>query len=43
MLYYDYFSHWDTQGYKPYVRYTLLGGQVTWPRTLDWIIVLIPL
>jgi uncharacterized protein YkwD len=26
MLYYNYFSHWDTQGYKPYMRYTLLGG-----------------
>jgi len=24
--YYGYFSHWDTQGYKPYMRYTLLGG-----------------
>ena len=26
MLKYDYFSHFDTQGYKPYMRYTLLGG-----------------
>lgn len=26
MLRYDYFSHWDTQGYKPYIRYTLLNG-----------------
>lgn len=26
MLQYDYFSHWDTQGYKPYMRYTLLNG-----------------
>lgn len=26
MLYYDYFSHWDTQGYSPYMRYSLLGG-----------------
>jgi uncharacterized protein YkwD len=26
MLYFGYFSHWDTQGYKPYMRYTLLGG-----------------
>lgn len=26
MLYYGYFSHWDTQGFKPYMRYTLLGG-----------------
>lgn len=26
MLYYGYFSHFDTQGYKPYMRYTLLRG-----------------
>ena len=26
MLYYGYFSHFDVQGYKPYMRYTLLGG-----------------
>ena len=26
MLYYGYFSHYDTQGLKPYMRYTLLGG-----------------
>jgi len=26
MSYYGYFSHWDSQGYKPYMRYTLLGG-----------------
>jgi uncharacterized protein YkwD len=27
MLYYEYFSHNDTQGYKPYMRYSLLGGR----------------
>jgi uncharacterized protein YkwD len=27
MLYYGYFSHNDTQGYKPYMRYYLLGGR----------------
>jgi len=27
MLMNGYFSHWDTEGYKPYVRYTLAGGQ----------------
>ena len=27
MLYYGYLSHFDTQGYKPYMRYTLLGGR----------------
>ena len=26
MLYFGYFSHWDTQGFKPYMRYSLLGG-----------------
>ena len=26
MLEYGYFSHWDTYGMKPYMRYTLLGG-----------------
>jgi uncharacterized protein YkwD len=26
MLYNGYFSHWDVQGYKPYMRYTLLNG-----------------
>lgn len=26
MLAGDYFSHWDTYGLKPYMRYTLLGG-----------------
>jgi hypothetical protein len=40
MLKYDYFSHYDTQGFKPYMRYTLLGGVgavtenlafITWP------------
>ncbi len=27
MLQQGYFSHWDLQGYKPYVRYTLAGGK----------------
>ncbi len=26
MLAYDYFSHWDLYGMKPYMRYTLSGG-----------------
>lgn len=26
MLQSNYFSHWDTQGYKPYMRYSLLNG-----------------
>lgn len=27
MLYHSYFSHYDVQGYKPYMRYTLLNGK----------------
>lgn len=27
MMFFGYFSHWDTQGYKPYMRYTMLGGR----------------
>ncbi len=27
MLKNNYFSHWDLNGYKPYVRYTLAGGK----------------
>jgi uncharacterized protein YkwD len=27
MLRFGFFSHWDTIGYKPYVRYTLAGGK----------------
>jgi uncharacterized protein YkwD len=27
MLYYGYFSHYDVQGFKPYMRYSLLGGR----------------
>jgi len=27
MLRNKYFSHWDIQGYKPYMRYTLAGGK----------------
>lgn len=26
MLKYGYFSHWDTNGYKPYMRYSILNG-----------------
>ncbi len=26
MLKYGYFSHWDVQGLKPYMRYSILGG-----------------
>ena len=27
MLTHGYFSHWDTNGYKPYIRYTIAGGK----------------
>ena len=27
LAYHGTFGHWDVQGYKPYMRYTLLGGQ----------------
>jgi uncharacterized protein YkwD len=27
MLQYNYFSHWDVYGMKPYMRYTLVGGK----------------
>jgi uncharacterized protein YkwD len=27
MLNHNFFSHWDLNGYKPYMRYTLAGGQ----------------
>ena len=36
MLYFDYFSHWDTQGYKPYMRYTLLGGTGAVSENMDF-------
>ena len=37
MNYFGYFSHWDVQGYKPYMRYALLGstGAVTENAGLD--------
>ncbi len=35
MLYFGYFSHWDTQGYKPYMRFTLLGGEGSVAENID--------
>jgi len=35
MLYFGYFSHWDTQGYKPYMRFTLLGGRGSVSENID--------
>lgn len=36
MLAQDYFSHWDTNGYKPYMRYTLAGGKGAVSENLAW-------
>ncbi len=36
MLLSDYFSHWDTNGYKPYMRYTLAGGQGAVAENVAW-------
>ena len=36
MLHYGYFSHFDTQGYKPYMRYTLLGGRGADTENIGW-------
>jgi len=36
MLTYQFFSHWDTSGYKPYMRYTLAGGQGSVAENVAW-------
>jgi uncharacterized protein YkwD len=36
MLANDYFSHWDTNGYKPYMRYTLAGGEGAVAENCAW-------
>ncbi len=36
MLTYDFFSHWDTNGYKPYMRYTLAGGKGSVAENIAW-------
>jgi len=36
MLTYQFFSHWDTNGYKPYMRYTLAGGQGSVAENVAW-------
>ena len=36
MLKSNYFSHWDTNGYKPYERYTLAGGQGAVAENIAW-------
>jgi len=36
MIKYHFFSHWDTNGYKPYMRYTLDGGQGSVAENIAW-------
>jgi len=36
MLKYHFFSHWDSNGYKPYMRYTLAGGQGSVAENIAW-------
>ncbi len=36
MLKNGYYSHWDMNGYKPYMRYTLAGGQGAVAENIDW-------
>lgn len=36
MLEHNYFSHWDTNGYKPYMRYTLAGGKGAVTENIAW-------
>jgi uncharacterized protein YkwD len=36
MLKNHFFSHWDVYGYKPYMRYTLAGGQGSVAENVAW-------
>ena len=36
MLKNGYFSHWDLNGYKPYMRYTIVGGQGAVAENCAW-------
>jgi uncharacterized protein YkwD len=36
MLYFGYFSHWDVQDYKPYMRYSLLNGSAAVFENVGW-------
>jgi uncharacterized protein YkwD len=36
MLANTFFSHWDTNGYKPYMRYTLAGGKGSVAENCAW-------
>jgi uncharacterized protein YkwD len=37
MLKHSFFSHWDLNGYKPYIRYTLAGGQGSVSENCAWV------
>jgi uncharacterized protein YkwD len=37
MLANHFFSHWDTNGYKPYMRYTLAGGKGSVSENAAWL------
>jgi uncharacterized protein YkwD len=36
MLNQNFYSHWDLNGYKPYMRYTLAGGQGSVSENIAW-------
>jgi hypothetical protein len=36
MLQFNYFSHWDLNGFKPYVRYTFAGGKGAVDENIAW-------
>ncbi len=36
MLENKFFSHWDTDGYKPYMRYTIAGGKGAVAENIGW-------
>jgi len=36
MLKHHFLSHWDTKGYKPYMRYTLAGGKGSIEENIAW-------
>jgi uncharacterized protein YkwD len=42
MLYHGYFSHWDIQGYKPYMRYTLMNGTGSMSENIAYEYISIP-
>jgi len=37
MLNQNFYSHWDLNGYKPYMRYTLAGGQGSVSENIAWL------